>query len=67
MENQNSKLVEITENEASQLIKILDLAVKQVGILDGGEVANNAIYFANKLNQAFKEKNKEEVLETEKE
>lgn len=64
MIDENKKVIEITQSEANQLIKILDFAVKQIGIGDGGEVANNAIYFANKINQAFLEKNKEEVLET---
>lgn len=45
--------IEFTEDEATQLIKIINLTVKNIGIEDGGEVANNAVYFLNKLNQAF--------------
>lgn len=45
--------IEFTEQEATQLVRILDFSVKQVGISDGGEVANNGIYFLNKINSAF--------------
>jgi capsular polysaccharide biosynthesis protein len=45
--------IELTEEEATQLIKIINITVKNVGIEDGGEIANNAVYFLNKINQAF--------------
>ncbi len=47
---------ELTSEEASQLMKIINIAVKQVGLEDGGETANNGVYFLNKINKAFSEK-----------
>lgn len=55
MTEEKKASIEFTESEAAQLVKIIDVAVKQVGIADGGELANNGVYFLNKINQAFKE------------
>ena len=59
MSEEKKAQIELTEAEATQLVKILDFTVKQVGIADGGEVANNAIYFLNKINAAFAETKEE--------
>lgn len=57
--------IEFTEEEATQLIKVMDLAVRQVGVSDGGEVANNALYFIKKLNEAFAGVQEHESVEKE--
>jgi len=56
--------IELNEEEANQLIKVLDLALKQVGLSDGGEMANSSLYFLNKFNTAFNEENAEEKVLT---
>ena len=61
MEDDNKVSIEFSDKEATQLIKIIDFAVKQVGIADGGEMANNSIYFLNKINNSFKEKNGQDI------
>lgn len=63
MENNEKKkaVIEITQDEAAQLVRIIDFAIKQVGISDGGDMANNGLYFLNKLNQAFQSKVKEQA------
>jgi hypothetical protein len=47
---------QLNAEEAAQLVKIINIAVKQVGLEDGGETANNGVYFLNKINNAFAEK-----------
>ncbi len=47
---------QLNAEEAAQLVKIINIAVKQVGLEDGGETANNGVYFLNKINKAFAEK-----------
>jgi hypothetical protein len=61
MENKAQKkaVIELTEDEATQLVRIIDFAIKQVGIADGGDMANNGLYFLNKLNKAFQSKEQE--------
>jgi hypothetical protein len=46
--------IEFTPTEVKQLIKLINIAVKETGVEDGGETANNGVYFMNKLNNAFK-------------
>ena len=45
------KSIELTEQEANELIRILDLALKSAGLL----IADNVLYFRNKLNEAFQQ------------
>jgi hypothetical protein len=47
--------IEFTKEEVKHLAKIINISVKQIGLEDGGETANNGIYFLNKINKAFKE------------
>jgi SNF family Na+-dependent transporter len=49
--------IEFTKEEAKSLLDIVDKVVKVVGITDGAMTANNAVYFCNKINKAFKEEN----------
>ena len=44
---------ELDAEEAAQLVRIINIAVKQVGLEDGGDTANNGVYFLNKINKAF--------------
>lgn len=43
--------VEFTRSEAEILVKLIDLAVKSAGM----SVAANAVFFHNKLDQAYKD------------
>jgi hypothetical protein len=46
--------IELTEGEATELLRIINQAVKVVGLEDGGNTANNGIYFVKKIQGAFK-------------
>jgi hypothetical protein len=46
--------IEFTSSEATELLRIINQAVKVVGLEDGGNTANNGIYFTNKIQNAFK-------------
>ncbi len=45
------KTLDINKNEAQALIGLIDIAIKQEGL----KIANNAIYWANKIDNLFKE------------
>lgn len=52
--------VEFTRSEAEVLVKLIDLAVKSAGM----SVAANAVFFHNKLDQAYKDSVTPKVLPT---
>jgi hypothetical protein len=52
--------IELNKEEANLFLELMHIAVKNIGLEDGGKTANNAIYFTNKIKVAFKEEPKEE-------
>lgn len=45
--------IDFTENEAQATINLINVAVKSVGLDDGGGNAQNGIYLINKFKAAF--------------
>lgn len=48
-----TKSIELNEQEAKAVVELLNVAIKAVGISDGGTLATNASYLANKIYQPF--------------
>ena len=54
--------IELTKEEASNLLGLVDVAVKAMGLSNNGQIAQLALYFQAKLTQAAAEEDTNEEV-----
>lgn len=59
---ENSIELTLSRQEADVLVGILNQAVKNVGISDGGATAQNVLYFLKKINEAIQKQPIEQII-----